>query len=124
MNELLISEGVLKSWVREFVYDDNGLVNVPALRELYLHGSIQSQIDIFRALEKANKPFAVTDLLLSEFREQYEFGKYPNTRLWLKHFAEQGFELTRKDLYVYISKSDGSVFERRNSKALPKVNVY
>lgn len=124
MNELLVSEGVLKPWVREFIYDDNGLVNVPALRELYLTGSVQSQIDIFRALEKTNAPIAVTDLSLEEFQEQYEFGKYHNTRLWLKHFADQGFELSRKDLHEYISKSDGSVFEQRNSKTIPKVNVY
>lgn len=124
MNELLISEGVLKPWVREFIYDDNGLVNVPALRELYLTGSVQSQIDIFRALEKTNRPTSVTDLTLKEFQEQYEFGKYPNTRLWLKHFADQGFELSRKDLHEYISKSDGGVFEQRNSKTIPKVNVY
>lgn len=124
MNELLASEGVLKPWVREFIYDDNGLVNVPALRELYLTGSIQSQIDVFRSLEKHNQPISITDLSLEEFQEQYEFGKYPNTRLWLKHFAEQGFELSRKDLHDYISRSDGSVFEQRNSKKIPKVNVY
>lgn len=124
MNELLVSEGVLKPWVREFIYDDNGLVNVPALRELYLTGSVQSQIEIFRALEKANTPIAVTEVSLEEFQEQYEFGKYPNTRLWLKHFADQGLELTRKDLHEYIAKSDGRVFEQRNSKTIPKVNVY
>lgn len=56
------------------------------------------------------------ELELDEFQFHYEFAKYPSVRTWISEMYNlTGKLLTREKLFEYINKSDGSVFETRNS---------
>lgn len=56
------------------------------------------------------------EVTLEEFQFHYEFAKFPSARTWISEMYNlTGKLLTREKLFEYLSKSDGSVFQNRNS---------
>ena len=65
-----------------------------------------------------------SDVSSAEFRFEYEFGRFPHTKDWIKFWAAKGKKLSQVKLHAYLLDSKGTEFELRTRSTKTKVNVY
>lgn len=84
------------------LYKTKGFVDVFYYRAAT--GDTASNATIRERLDLVTEGFPESDVSKEQFLKEYEFGKYPLVRDWIRHFAEQGKRLQAFKLFEYITQ--------------------
>lgn len=85
----------------ELFYKDANNIDVEYYRAITADTSSNSKLHS-TLMPSLTEGFKESDVPYSQFMRDYEFGKFPFVKDWIRFYAEQGLRLKRDDLFRYI----------------------